>query len=329
MSNTNVKLKLLYIMKALMEQTDDNHDLTVNALIEELRRYDIDAERKSIYTDIDLLQDFGMDIVCEKGRSNQYHVASRVFEMAELTLLVDSVQSSKFITSEKSRQLIKKLETLCSVYEAKELNRQVFVTDRVKTMNESIYYNVDKIQQAILHNRQIRFKYFDYTLDKKTQLRKDGAYYEASPYALTWDNENYYMIAYYEKYGKLSHFRVDRMISMEESEEPRHELEEKGEFNVAEYSNKAFNMFVGDVERVELLFDNTLINVVIDRFGIEPTLIKANDTQFKIRVKVMTGPTLLSWLFMFGDKVKILSPEHLKEDMLRHAASVTGLYADK
>lgn len=299
-----------------MEQTDEQHPITVNELIEELGKYDISAERKSIYSDIEMLIEFGLDIICQKGRANQYFIGVRDFELPELKLLVDAVQSSRFITYKKSEELIGKLEKLTSIYEAEELHRHVVVSDQIKTMNESIYYNVNDINKAIQQNKQIRFKYFDYNLDKQVEYRRNGDWYYASPYAFTWDDDNYYMIAFYERYEDISNFRVDRMTSIEVIDEAR--VFEGGyqEFNVADYSKKIFRMFSGDTEKVKLQFDNSLINVVIDRFGKEVEIQKVDQDAFMIEVDVVATNTFLSWLFMFGDKVKIVEPLWLRNKML-------------
>ena len=325
-ANSKLKFKLLYIMKILMDKTDENHAMTVNEIIAELEKYDIKAERKSIYSDIDLLSDFGLDVICEKGRANKYFIGSRDFELPELKLLVDAVQSSKFITHKKSDELIKKIEKLTSIHEAKELHRYVVVADRVKTMNESIYYNVDEIHKAIQQNKQIRFKYFDYNLDKQIEYRRDGEWYYASPYALTWSDDNYYMIAYYERYNGISNFRVDRMAAIEMVEEDRIMCEDTKDFNVADNSKRIFRMFSGETETVKLQFDNSLINVVIDRFGKDIVINRQDDDHFIITVDVVATNTFLGWLFMFGEKVKILSPEHLINDMKTIAKRVADLY---
>ena len=313
-------------MKILLEKTDENHPLTVNEIISELSYYDIPAERKSIYSDIDLLMSFGLDIICEKGRANKYFIGTRDFELPELKLLVDAVQSSKFITHKKSEELIKKIEKLTSIYEAKELHRHVVVADRVKTMNESIYYNVDEIHKAIQQNKQIRFKYFDYNLDKQIEYRRDGEWYYASPYALTWSDDNYYMIAYYEKYNGISNFRVDRMATIEMVDDERIVCVDTIDFNVADYSKRIFRMFSGETEMVKLQFDNSLINVVIDRFGKDIVINKQHDDHFTITVDVVATNTFLGWLFMFGDKVKILSPEILKDKMIKALKELDVMY---
>ncbi len=325
-ANTNQKLKLLYILKILMEKSDEAHPVTVNDIIRCLSAYDISAERKSIYTDIQLLSDFGIDIICEKGRSNHYYIGKRDFELAELKLLVDAVQSSKFITHKKSNELIKKIETLTSSYEAKELHRQVIVNDRIKTMNESIYYNVDTIHRAIRSNQRVQFKYFDYTVNKKLKFRRNGETYCVSPYALTWADDYYYLIAYHERYETVTQFRVDRMSDIEVSEESIPKEHKLKAFNVVEYSKKVFRMYSQDPVNVELEFDNSLINVVIDRFGKEVTIHSKTETTFHISVEVAPAETFLGWLLMFGNKVKIIGPEAVKARMKEHLESVMEMY---
>jgi predicted DNA-binding transcriptional regulator YafY len=322
----NQKLKLVYLMKILLEKTDDEHALTVPEMIAELEKLDIKAERKSIYDDLDALRQFGLDIGSRKSKTTGYFIASRAFELPELKLLADSVASSKFITEKKSAQLIKKVESLTSVYEARQLQRQVYVMGRVKTINEKIYYNVDTIHQAIAQNKQVAFQYFEYTVDKKKNYRHEGEKYQASPYALTWDNENYYMIAFYEKYDNISQFRVDKMENIEFLDTERHSLPNEKAFNLAEYSKKMFSMFGGKEEHIRLQFDNSLIGVVIDHFGKNVTVHKPDKSSFIISVNAFVSPTLLGWLFSFGNKVKILEPASLIEKLHQMADESLSQY---
>ncbi len=324
-SNCKMKLKILFIMKILLEKSDEKHPLTVSDIINELDEIGIPAERKSIYSDIELLKEFGLDIICEKARAN-YYIGNRDFELPELKLLVDAVQSSKFITHKKSEELIKKIEKLTSIYEAKELDRQVVVADRVKNMNESIYYNVDEIHKAIQENKQIQFKYFDYNLDKQIEYRRNGELYKVSPYALTWADDNYYLVAYHERYDDISNFRVDRMNNIEVIEKKRVQMIDQNDFNIADYSKKIFNMFSGETEEVELQFDNSLINVVIDRFGKDVVIHKNSNGTFRIIVDVVPSDTFLGWLFMFGDNVKILSPVRVIDKFKEMLKKVSNCY---
>lgn len=309
----NQKLKLLCLYNILMENTDEEHAMTIADMIEELSRFGIAAERKSLYDDIEALKSFGVDIVYRKTKVHEYYIASRTFELPELKLLADAVASSKFITEKKSGELIKKIESLCSRHEAKQLRRQVYVMGRVKTMNEKIYYNVDTIHQAIAHDRQISFKYFEYNIRKEKQYRQGGEKYYASPYALSWDDRNYYMTAYYEKYGSLSNFRIDKMESIRILDEKRQKLPNNREFDPAEYSKRVFSMYAGQEERISLRFDNSLIGVALDRFGSDISVIPDEGGSFVINVFAYISPAFFSWLFGFGDKVKILSPRGVIE----------------
>ena len=258
--SANQKLKLLYLMRYLLRNSDENHPVTVRQMGEYLRGQGISAERKSLYDDIEALQQFGLDIIQVKdGNFYGYYVGSRDFELPELKLLVDSVQSSKFITHKKTRSLIEKIERLGSVHEADQLRRQVFVANRIKTMNESIYYNVDEIHTGIAQDRKIRFRYFDYTVAKERQFRHDGAFYEVSPYALTWDDENYYLVAYDSAAGKIKHFRVDKMVDIMAADLPRDGKEAYAALDMAVYSRKLFGMFSGQERRVRMRFDNRLV----------------------------------------------------------------------
>lgn len=199
--STNQKLKLLYLLKMLNEKTDEENTMTINDMIAELNRYGITAERKSIYDDLDALRYYGLDIASRKSKTTDYYVASRLFELPELKLLVDAVQCSKFVTHKKSNELIMKIESLASCRQAQSLQRQVFVSNRVKTINESIYYNVDRLHAAIADNKKVSFKYFDYDIKKEKVFRKNGDKYTVSPYALSWDDENYYLISFSSKYN--------------------------------------------------------------------------------------------------------------------------------
>ena len=310
--SANQKLKLLYLYKILHEKTDEEHTLTVPQMIQELSYYDIQVERKTIYDDLEALEKFGVDLVCRRSKQYNYYIGNKIFELPELKLLADAVASSKFITAKKSDELIKKIESLASVYEAKQIHRQVIVTDRVKAINEKIYYNVDKLHHAIADGNQITFKYFDIGIDKKKHYRDGNRI--ASPYALSWDDENYYLIAFYEKYNDISHFRVDRMESIEILDDKI--IPPPSNFNLANYTRKVFSMFGGDEQEVKLQFSNCLIGAVFDKFGKEITVIKADNESFKITAKVAVSPSFFGWLFQFGDMVKILSPESVQENFL-------------
>lgn len=323
--STNQKLKILYLMQILLNETDEDHSLTITDLISRLTDYNINVERKTIYADIEALRQYGLDIKMQKSKTFGYSIASRTFELPELKLLVDAVQASKFITAKKSNELIKKLESLTSKYEATQLQRQVVVTNRTKTMNESIYYNIDAIHQAMAAGKKICFQYFDYTVDKEKKFRKNGAFYVESPVTLSWDDENYYLIAYSAKYQGFTHYRVDKMYSIRLSEETK-EVYNKDKFDIALYAKKIFGMFQGEEQLVTIQFDNSLSGVVFDRFGKDVYLVKTDENHFTVTLKIAVSPVFIGWLFQFGTLAKVLSPESLIKELKQKAGSIMQLY---
>lgn len=310
-SSPNQKMKILYLMKIFLERTDDNHMLTITEIIAALAEYDIQAERKSLYTDMELLRKFGLNIESRKSKTVGYYIDSRDFELPELKLLVDAVQSSRFITPKKSTELIKKLSALTSIPQAKQLRRQVYVADRPKPFNESIYYNIDAIHAAINDGFKINFKYFDYNGDKKRVYRKDGNVYCHTPIALCWNDDKYHLICYCSKYDDFTHYRVDRMSDVDVGDEKADKMDKK-RFNVAEHTKQVFGMYSGELVSAVLSFDNSLINPVLDRFGIDTPLYRRGDA-FEINAEVFYSPVFLSWIFQFGDKAEIIEPKKLRD----------------
>ena len=322
----NQKLKLLYLMQILLQRTDENHPMTVAEMISALAANDISAERKSIYDDLEALRLFGLDVVQVKGKNTVYYIGSRDFELPELKLLVDSVQSSKFITEKKTFSLIKKIENLASAYDAQLLQRQVYVRGRVKSMNESVYYNVDEISNAINADRVIRFQYFEYTVTKERRFRKDGALYEVSPFALMWDDENYYLLAWDDSAQMLKHYRVDKMtgISMTDSKRKGKDAFEK--IDMSSYSGHVFGMFTGTEQSVKLKFASHLVGAVIDRFGKDVMIFPQGNDHFTVSIPVAVSPQFFAWVFGFGDEVEILSPATVREEMKKRLQLVSGRY---
>ena len=324
---TNQKLKVIYLMKILLEKTDEEHSITMNEIIDSLESYGVSAERKSLYSDIESLRQYGMDIIGNQmGRTYYYCVGNREFELAELKLLVDSVQAAKFITARKSNELIKKIESLASKYEASWLHRQVYVAERVKTMNESIYYNVDMIHAAIGANSQITFQYYQWNVEKKMELRRNGALYEISPWALSWSNENYYLIGFDAGEDKIKHFRVDKMLHIETTGVKREGEECFRRFDMAVYTRKMFGMFGGEEETVKLECENSFAGVMIDRFGKDVILMKKDEGHFAVHVKVAVSRQFLSWVIGLGEGAKITGPEKVIGQMREEAARLMRQY---
>ncbi len=324
--SSNQKLKLLYIAKYLMLHSDEAHPVSTAKIISELARYDIPAERKSIYGDIEALINFGVDIIQVKGKNGGYYIGERDFELPELKLLVDSVQSSKFITQEKTYRLIKKIESLASVYDGQLLQRQVYVKNRVKSMNESIYYAVDAVSDAITRNKKINFRYFEYTVEKERRYRHDGAIYSVSPFALIWDDENYYMLAWDSVAEKMKHYRVDKMDKVTISDDDREGNEVFEKTDMSAYTKTVFGMFGGNEQKVKLRFTNHLAGVVIDRFGRDIILIKDGDGHFTVNVNVAVSGQFLAWVFAFGAEAEIVSPAQVREKMKNYISEVAELY---
>jgi len=332
--STNQKLKLLYLSKILHEKSDDGHRLTLKEIQTALKAYGISAERKSLYDDIETLRSSGLDIIGESlGKGYVYYVGSRQFELAELKLLVDAVQASKFITVKKSTSLIKKLGTLTSKYEAQKLRRQVYVADRIKTMNESIYYNVDILHNAIGNNVKIRFQYTQWTVDKILALKKDGEMYEVSPWALSWDNENYYLVAYDNRgqnpslqEGLIKHYRVDKMMRLSLTEAKREGKEFFEKFNMASYSRKMFGMYHGADELVKIECRNDLAGVIIDRFGKDVSLRPIDENHFTAIVNVAVSTQFIAWIVGLGDGAKIVSPEYVVTRMKETVRMLSDIY---
>lgn len=325
----NQKLKMLYLVKIFSEETDDAHKLTMPEIIARLSSYGVNADRKTLYQDFEELRNFGIDIIAtQEGRNYYYNLGSRDFELPELKLLVDSVQSAKFITDRKSSQLIRKIESLVSVHEAKQLHRQVIMSGRIKTMNESIYYNIDKLHEAINENKQIRFRYFDWNLKKEMVPRYDGMWYQRSPWALMWDDEKYYLVVYDSKHENITHYRVDKMMDIRIIDEPREGRDAFRQFNLAKYSNTLFGMFSGDETRVTLEAENYMVGVLIDRFGKDIIIAPVDANHFRTTVTVAVSSQFLGWIMALEGGVKIVAPDSVVEQMKALIEKFSAQYND-
>ncbi len=323
----NQKLKLYYLYRILLEKTDDQHALTMPEIQEHLELHGISADRKSLYDDMDALRMLGFDVIGEKdGRNFNYHLGSKAFEIAELKLLVDAIQASKFITQKKSNELIKKLTGLVSDYEAIQLKRQVVVQGRIKTMNESIYYIVDEIHTAISNNNKIRFDYYQWNLEKEMVPRRDKKYV-VSPWALTWDNENYYLIAFDSESDKIKHYRVDKMRSIELLEEKREGRNHFDRLDMAAYTKMNFGMFGGEDVKVKLRFRNDYVGILIDRFGKDITIRPSADEDWsEANVDVAMSDQFLGWIFSLGSNVSIIGPPEVVERFSKDLKDIASLY---
>ncbi len=323
----NQKIKLYRLAQIMAQKTDGDHYLTMPQIMEELAKYEVTADRKTIYVDLAELKMFGLEVESETiGRWTGYHVVSRNFDLPELKLLVDAIQSSKFITARKSNELIKKIESLCSEHEAKQLQRQVFVQGRIKSMNESIYNTVDTIHYAITENKKIKFKYFTWNIKKEQELRHDGKFYIISPWALTWDDENYYLIGFDSVDKKVKHYRVDKMLKMSPVEEAREGREYFKKFDAADYAKKNFSMYGGEEEDVVVWLKNDMCGVFIDRFGTDISFKPVDADHCTVRLKVAMSQHFIGWIFALGENVKIVGPESVLKMAKEEAKRIYGQY---
>ena len=326
------KQKLPMLQKLLLAETDEDHGLTAEEIIRLLARQGIAAERKSLYNDLDTLRDCGMDIICaRKDGRTVYFVGERDFQLPELKLLVDAVQASRFITRNKSEQLIRKLEQLTSRHQAKQLQRSVYVWGRAKTTNERIYLNVDAIHTAIAQHKKIAFHYFRLGPDRRRIPRNGGKEYIVSPYALSWGEDNYYLIGHYPKYG-ITNFRVDRIEKIRVVDEPALPAKEAtggAELDLSQYSMRTFGMYNGPLRQLDLQFDDRLAEVVLDRFGDSAFLVRGDGGTFTVTVRVKVSPIFFGWLMNFGAQAKILAPADVARQYAQAAREVAELYEDK
>lgn len=310
------KMKMLYLVQIFTQETDDEHALTLKEIIAKLEAVDIKAERKTLYGDFEDLRQYGFDIIAQQRDHNTYyHLGQREFELPELKLLVDSVQAAKFITVRKSAELIHKLEKTVSRYQAAQLNRQVFITGRAKTMNESIYYNIDKLHEAINCGVQIRFQYGQWNLKKEIELRRDGAAYQVSPWALIWDNQNYYLVAFDAETEKIKYYRVDKMLCIKALDVPRLGQQAFKAFDVVRYSKSVFGMFTGEECSVVLEAENHMAGVLIDRFGKDINIKPIDDQHFQATVNIFVSQQFIGWVIGLGKGVRIIGPEPIVERM--------------
>ncbi len=316
----NSKERLLALIKLLWTQTDEEHPMTTAEIVTYFENQGVSTYRKTVQADIELLIEFGLDIVEIKRTQISYFCATRCFELPELKLLIDAIESSKFITAKKNRELVSKLASFSSTYQADSLKRQLYSYGRIKPENENIYYIIDLLHAAIRDKKKISFRYYEYTPQKEKVWKHNGVPYKFSPYALFWNEDRYYIIGYSDNHGKIVKFRVDRMEIPKDINETA--VEQPENFDASEYAVKVFDMYDGRTTKVKLLCDNTLIKVVIDRFGEDITVTEYDETRFMVEVEVSTSPTFFGWIFQFGRKVQIYSPTEVLDEYRNRIAEI-------
>ena len=328
----NTKLKLLYLKEILEKYSDEQHILNANDIADRLElEYGLQCERKSVYKDIDVLLDYGMDIIRTRTPKNGYFVASGSFELAEIRLLSDAVQAADFITKQKTKKLIEKIEGFTSIYQAEVLKKQVYIDNRAKSTNESIYYVIDKLDEAIKSGKKVRFMYSKRKMDEKYAARKETRSFTLSPYALIWSNDHYYLVANNEKYDNLMNVRADRISNVEilydQTVRPFEEVSPyRHYFDAADYAAKTFNMFSGERQTVELKCSNRILEEIFDRFGERINTRKYNDESFLLRTEASVSEGLVSWIMQFGTDIEVMAPAQLKEMVADKAEKICAVY---
>jgi len=306
------RLKILYLLQLLKEETDDEHGVSMTRILSFLEMNGISAERKAIYRDIATLQEFGYVIEENRARPVEYCLINRTFDLAELKLLVDAIQSAHFIPEDMTDTLIKKIESLTSHTRAVELRRQVHYSSCVKTENNHVYYTTATLHDAINHNRRVAFTYIEHTVDKGTKARREGESYELSPYALVWNDDKYYVVGYYERYAKVCNFRVDRMKSVTCTRVTN--IPKPADFSLDTYIKHEFSMYTGETVSLDIRFANSLMNPVMDRFGTEISVRRDGPDHIIAHIQAAVSPVFYSWLFQFGAKAQIMKPARIADE---------------
>ncbi len=322
----NQKLKILYLMKLLQEKTDREHPVSVKDIIQTMEAYGISVERKTVYDDIETLRTFGMKIGSRRGKPAGFYLEERTFELPELKFLMDAVQSSKFITEKQSAALVRKLEDLASVHEAKKLKSQVFLMPGIKTLNEEIYTNIETIYDAISANRQISFRYYQWTLSRELKPKRGGERYRVSPGKLLWNNDNYYLMGLDEFSGIVKHYRVDKMMDVAVEEEKRSGESVFRDFDMGRFSAETFGMFDGKETILKIRFSNELVGVVLDRFGKKAVLQRSDDTHFFLQTHIRVSGQFFGWLTGLGPGAEIVSPEKVRKEYKSFLTKILKTY---
>jgi len=326
----NSKLKLLYLKDIFMKYSDEEHILNAMDIAEHLLQYGIECERKSIYKDIDILIEYGLDIIKTTKPKNGYFLASREFEIAELRLINDAIQSAGFISKKKTTSLLNKTDSLLSIYQADRLKGQVFIDRRNKCTNEEIFYNIDALDTAIKNEKKVRLNYSRRKLDEKYTAANESREFKLSPYALVWSNDHYYLIANNEKYDNLMNLRIDRIKKVEVLDSPRRHISEvseyKNSFDTADYVSKTFNMFSGRPEMTQLKCKTEILEEMLDRFGEKISIKKSEDGWFYVYDELFVNDGLASWIMQFGDKIEVIYPAVLKSMIKSKSEAILRMY---
>lgn len=324
------KERLLYVYQFLFERSDERHPLSTTDIIQLLNLKNLHCDKKSIYSDIETLKTFGYDILITDSPKRGYFLGSRTFELPEVRLLLDAVQSASFITSKKTEQLLEKLETLTSAYDAAELKNQIYIDSRIKCKNELIYYSIDRLHTAIVKQQKVSFTYSHKAINLHTNTTTNERSFIVSPYALIWNKDHYYLICNYEKYDNTMNLRIDKIKNvqiLEEEARPFHEVTDyKDKFNTADYVKKQFNMFTGTTETVQLICELSLLDTITDQFGDDASLRIHDQNHLLVEIEAAVSDGLVSWIMQYGDKIQITGPDSLLELFLSKLKRISNIY---
>lgn len=320
------RIKLLKIWEILCQETDEEHPMESTELIEKLAEMDIHCERKTIYRDIETLIECGYEVMCVRGKKNQYYVLDRSFDLPELHIMLDAVQAASFITPQKTKQLVDKIADLAGSRKGEVIKRNLVAFNITKNTNEQIYYSVDEIVRAISKKKKIEFKYFDYDANHKKVYRKEGNKYIMNPYSTILSNDNYYLLGYNDKHKNIMHFRVDRMDSVKMLEDDILPLDSNNEFDVTKHKREVFGMFTGSEENVRFIIHKSLLDVIFDRFGSDVKLMKYDEDNYTFTADIQVSPIFIGWCCAFGQKVKVVSPSNVVEQIKEYVENIYKQY---
>lgn len=324
------KIKLVRLAQILTRYTDEENPLTATALCDRLAAMGVTAERKAIYDDIEQLRLCGYDIVQSRGLKRGFFLASRDFELPEIYLLADAVRSAKFISAKKTRELISKLDGMLSVEQAQRREKHIYFDGAGKCDNEELYYLIDGINSAIEQRRKISFKYSIRELDEARQTVWKTKEMKISPYAMTWQDDHYYLIGNNEKYDNLLHLRIDRMRKLSITEEPIRPYSQvcgySERFDTADYTSKLFQMHGGSISTIGLRCSRSILEPILDRFSERVFIRNVSETHFEFSIDVAVSEALVSWIVSYGDRIEVLSPEALREKVTERARQVLSVY---
>lgn len=319
------KLKLLYIMNILLNETDENHPLNANEIIERLEEMGVNSERKSVYSDISTLLEYGLNIEKSEEYKGGYYIADKSFELAELKLLVDAISSSRFISEKKAKDLVDRIAGLGNVYDARELSRQVVVPNRNQGRGEKTFYAIDTIYRCIDENHKMSFKYFNWNAKKEKEYKYDGEAITVSPACLMWFDENYYLVAYSDKRESIRYYRVDKMDAVVELDEKREGINDIDRKKIAAIARNSFGMYQGETRNVNIVCDSSIVGVFVDRFGYDIEIDDRGD-KARVRMELEVSPQFFGWISGLGDKAYIEGPKDVRDEYIDYIKAIMKNY---